>query len=123
MKPYDYPLSDSCAVHEDPIIASERLLELEIENENLRRQLDASQRQYQSQSPTRSAKSQPQLQQALGLMSDSSAYNGTGLYDKLSELSLKDNKETRTPGKKVRKFTARRWDFMDENEMNAYENM
>lgn len=28
----------------------------------------------------------------------------------------------KTPGKKMRKLTARKWDLMDENEMDAFEN-
>ena len=56
-------------------------------------------------------------------MSDNSGSPGATLYEKLSGLNLKDKKEVQTPGKKVRKFTARKWDFMDENELDAYENM
>ena len=105
------------AVHEDSIDPSERLSVLENENDSLRRQLEAMKREIQSQSPTRSAKkSQP-----LRLMSDNSATSRGSLYEQLSDLSLKEKREIKTPGKKMRKFTARRWDFMDENEMEAYE--
>ena len=111
-------------MHEDQIDSSARLLELETENEALRRQLEALQREMQSQSPTRSAKKpQLQAQSALAPVSDNSAYSGPTLYEKLHGLSLKEKKEVRTPGKKLRKFTARKWDFMDENEMDAYEKM
>ena len=103
------------AVHEDSIDPSERLSGLEKENHNLRRQLEAMKREIQSQSPTRSAKKP----QPLRLMSD----NGSALYEQLGDLSVKDKKEIKTPGKKMRKFTARRWDFMDENEMETYENI
>lgn len=108
-------------MHEDQIDSSANLSELEIENESLRRQLEALQREMQSRSPTRSAK-KAQLQ-ALAPVSDNSAYSGPSLYEKLHGLSLKEKKEVRTPGKKFRKFTARKWDFMDENEMDAYEKM
>lgn len=107
------------AVCEDSSDPSERLSELENENDSLRRQLEAMKRDIQLQSPTRSAKkSQP-----LRLVSDNGASLRSTLHEQLSDLSLKDKKEIRTPGKKMRKFTARRWDFMDENEMEAYENI
>ena len=45
---------------------------------------------------------------------------------KLNGLGLTDGAEARSPekplGKKIRKLTARKWDFMDENEMDALEN-
>ena len=47
---------------------------------------------------------------------------------KLNGMSLKDASEPRrqspgkTPGKKMRKLTTRKWDLMDENEMDAFEN-
>ena len=107
------------AVHEDSIDPGERLSVMENENDSLRRQLEAIKREIQSQSPTRSAnRSQP-----LRLMSDNSATPRPTLYEQLNDLSLKEKKEIKTPGKKMRKFTARRWDFMDENEMEAYENI
>ena len=93
---------------------------MENENNSLRRQLEALKREMQAQSPTRSArKSQP----VLNAVADNSAHVGMSLNDRLNGLSLKEKSEIKTPGKKVRKFTARRWDFMDENEMDAYENM
>lgn len=111
-------------MHEDPIDSNARLSELEHENETLRRQLEALQREMQSQSPTRSAK-KAQLQALLALVpvSDNSACSDPTLYEKLNGSSLKEKKEVKTPSKKFRKFTARKWDFMDENEMDAYEKM
>ena len=44
----------------------------------------------------------------------------TTLFEKMNEMSLKE-KRIVTPGKKIRKLTARKWDLMDENEMDAYE--
>ena len=69
----------------------------------------------QSRSPTRSVK-KPQL----GLGVENGA-GGTTLFEKLNGMSLKE-KRVVTPGKKIRKLTARKWDLMDENEMDAYEN-
>lgn len=116
--------SDTPLVHEDPIDPGERLSELEKENQTLRRQLDALQRETQSQSPTRSAKTaRPQAQTALDFVSENSAPSGPTLSEKLNGPSLTKKNEVKTPGKKIRKFTARKWDFMDENEMDAYENM
>ena len=103
----------------------ERVLALEKENDNLRCRLDALQREIQFHaSPTRSAKKgQAQNETALGPVSANMRSSSTVLDDKLSGLSLTEEKEVRTPGKKVRKFTARKWDFMDEHEMDAYENI
>ena len=102
---------------------NEQVSELQNENQALRSQLDALQRELHSQSPTRSAK-KAQLQKlpVLGVVSDNSAYSITTLYDTLNGLSHKEKKEVKTPGKKIRKFTARKWDLMDENEMEAYGN-
>lgn len=100
-----------------------RSTELEHENEALRRKLEALERELQCQSPTRSQK-KPQLS------SPSKDYGpsalGTALF-KLNGMSLTDAAECkpqspgRTPGKKMRKLTARKWDLMDENEMDALE--
>ena len=114
-------ISDCCLVHEDHVEPSERVLELEHENEKLQRSLEALRRELQSQSPTRSArKSQPKALQALGVVSDS----GNSLFRTLTNTpNPRDEKLVKTPGKNIRKFTARKWDLMDEDEMNAYENM
>ena len=51
---------------------------------------------------------------------------GTALF-KLNGMSLTDAADckpqspSKTPGKKMRKLTARKWDLMDENEMDAFE--
>lgn len=93
------------------------MLDLENENDALRRRIDALEREMQSRSPTRSAKKpKPELGRALGA---EDAAGGTSLLDKLNSMSLKE-KRVVTPGKKVRKLTARKWDLMDENEMDAY---
>ena len=45
---------------------------------------------------------------------------------KLNGLSMTEPAEARSPGKtagkKIRKLTARKWDLMDEKEMDAFEN-
>lgn len=52
---------------------------------------------------------------------------GTAVF-KLNGLSLMDAAESKpqspgkTPGKKMKKLTARKWDLMDEKEMDAFEN-
>lgn len=101
-----------------------RTAELENENEALRRKLEALERELQCRSPTRLPK-KPQLS------SPSEKYGagalGTALL-KLNGMSLTDPAEHKsqspgkTPGKKMRKLTARKWDLMDENEMDAFEN-
>ena len=106
-------------VHEDPTGPSDRVSELENENNALRRRLDALERDMQSRSPTKSAK-KPQPDYGLGLGAENGA-SGTTLFEKLNSTSLKE-KRVMTPGKKIRKLTARKWDLMDENEMDDYEN-
>ena len=110
-------------VHEDAVDPNEQVSELQKENQILRSQLDALQRELHSQSPTRSAK-KAQLRAApvLGVVSDNSAYSNTTLSNTVNNLSQQEKKEAKTPGKKIRKFTARKWDLMDEKEMDAYEN-
>ena len=101
-----------------------RTAELENENEALRRRLEALERELQCRSPTKSPR-KPRLS------SPSKDYGpgalGTALF-KLNAMSLTDAAECKpqspgkTPGKKIRKLTAKKWDLMDENEMDAYEN-
>lgn len=43
-----------------------------------------------------------------------------GLLDAAAKVG--SNTPGKTPGKKIRKLTARKWDLMDENEMDAFEN-
>ena len=113
-----------CTVHEDPIEQDARTTELENENEALRRKLEALERELQCRSPSKShGRSQ--------LSSPSTDYGsdvlGTAML-KLNGMSLRDATEPRrqspgkTPGKKMRKLTTRKWDLMDENEMDAFEN-
>jgi len=106
-------------VHEDPRGPSDRISELESENAALRRRLDTIEREMQSASPTKSAK-KPQPDHGFSLGAENGV-TGTTLYEKLNGMSLKE-KRIMTPGKKIRKLTARKWDLMDENELDAYEN-
>jgi len=106
-------------VHEDPRGPSDRTSELEDENDALRRRLDAVEREMQCRSPTKSAK-KPQLEYAFSSGAEHGA-TGATLYEKMNGMSLKE-KRIMTPGKKIRKLTARKWDLMDENELDAYEN-
>lgn len=108
------------AVYEDPIASSHGSSELELENEVLRRRVDVLERELQSRSPTKPAKQPHDLGHNAGTVAKDGA-TGTTLYEKLDRMSLKE-KRIVTPGKKVRKLTARKWDLMDENEMDAYEN-
>ena len=99
-------------------------MELEQENEGLRRKLEALERELQCRSPSKSSR-KPQL------CSPSKEYGsdvlGSALL-KLNGMSLTDRAECKsqspgkTPGKKMRKLTTRKWDLMDENEMDAFEN-
>ena len=109
-------------VHEDPIEQDARTTELENENEALRRKLEALERELQCRSPSKSyGKSQ---------LSSPSKDHGSDVLGttmlKLNGMSLRDASEPsrqspgKTPGKKMRKLTTRKWDLMDENEMDAF---
>lgn len=108
-------------VHEDSSSpATLRIEELESENETLRRKLEALERDLQAQSPTRSARKKPP-QTPPAALDDC----GTTLF-KLNALSLSHENGVgssplkATPGRKVRKMTARKWDLGDENELEGY---
>ncbi len=119
-------LSKGIQIHEDaPQSPTQYTQDLETENEALRRKLESLERELQSQSPTRSAKKPP--------LSPRAGQDEFGpIVSKLDGMRLKENDgsgmevmtpskgEVKTPGRKVRKLTARKWDLMDENEMDAY---
>lgn len=112
-------LSQGIQIHEDAPSPDTHNRDLEVENETLRRKLDALERELQFQSPTLSQKKKQQ-QQEHSFTDDC----GTTLF-KLNTLSLNSEKgmgasPMKTPGKKVRKFTARKWDLGDENELDGY---
>ena len=46
-------------------------------------------------------------------------HNGMSLTD---AAECKPQSPSKTPGKRIKKLTARKWDLMDENEMDALEN-
>ena len=104
------------SVHEDIISPDTHVQELEHTNETLRRKIYALERELQSRSPTHPEKKQPE--KLLSLEGD----YGTTLFQ-LNSMNLNSEKglgasSVKTPGKKVRKFTARKWDLGDENELD-----
>ncbi|KAL2043995.1 hypothetical protein N7G274_003516 [Stereocaulon virgatum] len=124
-------LSKGIQIHEDPIDQTAYTAELETENETLRCKLEALERELQCRSPTKSPKKAkvPSLNLSdIRVAAGSDSGNGTlaSAFQKLNGLDLTEPAECRslgkTPGKKIRKLTARRWDLMDENEMDAFEN-
>ncbi|KAL8735077.1 MAG: hypothetical protein Q9181_002935 [Wetmoreana brouardii] len=117
-------LSKGIQIYEDPVDHGDRITELEAENERLRHRLEAIEREMNSRSPTLSSKKPPQLTTPSKPSSIGENDFGTTLF-KLNMLNLlpKEPEMTPagiTPGKKVRKLTARKWDLMDENELDAY---
>lgn len=118
----DFPLIS--LVYEDPVDRTEHVTALAEENESLRRRLDALEREISSQSPTRSSKKPPQLGTPRKAPSSGEDDFGTTLFKlNMMNLSPKEPKLSpagKTPGKKVRKLTTRKWDLMDENELDAY---
>ncbi|KAL8693772.1 MAG: hypothetical protein Q9218_001468 [Villophora microphyllina] len=112
-------------VYEDPTDRAEHTTELQAENDQLRRKLDAMERELNSQSPTRSPKKPPhQLTTPRKPPSMGDDDFGTTLFKlNVMNLSPKEPKMSpagKTPGKKIRKLTTRKWDLMDENELDAY---
>ncbi|KAI4166284.1 MAG: hypothetical protein LQ342_000174 [Letrouitia transgressa] len=116
-------------IHEDPIDppSEQRILELEAENAALRRQMENLERDLRSRSsPTRVSK-KPLSTPRKGL-SGSEDDLGTTLF-RLNAMRLSPKAVTPSvgmgvgpsPGKKMRKLTARKWDLMDENELAAYD--
>ncbi|KAL9098496.1 MAG: hypothetical protein Q9163_005853, partial [Psora crenata] len=144
--------SQSIRIHEDQTVDQQQPDtyqendELEAENETLlRRKLKALQEE-QCQSPTRKSattatrKASTKLSPDLGDGSsrddddDILSSSGSALFNKLNGTRLSSNQRIMadgqadlkmTPGtaaRKMRKLTTRKWDLMDEDEMDAYEN-
>ncbi|KAK4697259.1 hypothetical protein P7C71_g789, partial [Lecanoromycetidae sp. Uapishka_2] len=126
-------LSKGIQIYEDPIDQTVHLSELETENETLRRRLQDLERELQCRSPTASPRKGKVPSLNLGdirIAAGSGSGNealGSAL-SKFNSLSLGEsapkagtNSPGKTPGKKIRKLTARKWDLMDENEMDAFE--
>lgn len=104
--------------------------ELENENETLCRKLEALEREIQCRSPTKSPKkpkvpslSLADVRMAAGSGSMANMYNTTasGLNHMTAGNTNEIKSPAKTPGRKVTKLTARKWDLMDENEMDAFE--
>ncbi|KAL8855726.1 MAG: hypothetical protein Q9178_007647 [Gyalolechia marmorata] len=116
-------LTKGIQIYEDPEDRIDRVTELESQNEQLRRRLDALEREITSRSPSRSAKKAPQLRTPRKTLSSGDDELGTTLF-KLNVMSLTPKEPKMSPvGKKtakMRKLTARNWDLMDENELDAY---
>lgn len=112
-------------IYEDPVDIDDRIPDLEAENERLRRQLESLEREINSRSPTRSAKKPSQmLSTPRKQMSEADDDIGMTMF-KLNAMNLspKGPKSPvgKTPGKKIRKLTTRKWDLMDENDLEAYD--
>ncbi|KAL8911808.1 MAG: hypothetical protein Q9171_003076 [Xanthocarpia ochracea] len=116
-------LTKGIRIYEDPEDRVDRVTELESQNEQLRRRLDALEREITSRSPSRSAMKAPQLSTPRKTLSSGDDELGTTLF-KLNVMSLTPKEPKMSPvGKKtakMRKLTARNWDLMDENELDAY---
>ena len=129
------------AVYEDPVDYSARTHELENENENLRQQIKSLKRELNCRSPTKSPEKRKSNVSSLNFTDVRLAAGGADCNDslgnamsKLNKMALNDPAEgkyaqnavgktpNKTPGKKMKKLTARKWDLMDENEMDAFEN-
>ncbi len=104
--------------------------ELEAEKKDLRRKLETLEREMHCRSPTKLSKkarvpslSLTDVRLAAGGAASNDAFGTT--LSKLNGMSLTDPVEVKsagkTPGKKIRKLTARKWDLMDENEIDAFE--
>ena len=117
-------LSKGIQIHEDvPLSANQYTEDLETENDALRRKIASLEREMQSRSPTRSAKKSPLSprfgQDELGPVL--SKLEGMYLKEnQSSEMEINTPSKAKTPVRKVRKLTAKKWDLMDENEMDAY---
>lgn len=121
-------------VHEDAVDQNAYMSELEGENETLRRKLQDVEHELQCRSPTHSPRKPKVLSLNLGenrmaagsgggneaLGSALSKFNGLRMID--PTLKAGTNSPGKTPIKKIRKLTARKWDLMAENEMEAFEN-
>lgn len=114
-------------VFEDPEpSADERIEELERENDMLRSKIAALERKLMARSPTKKPKPKPHLFQEHESTLEGSLISGESdvenVYQKFSQLKLADSYQSssiapKTPGKKIRKLTARRRDLGPEEEL------
>ncbi|KAL8642331.1 MAG: hypothetical protein Q9228_000953 [Teloschistes exilis] len=118
-------LSRGIQIYEDPADRAEHVTELQAENERLRHRLDTLERELNSQSPTQSSKKAPQQlvppRKASSIGDDDF---GTTLF-KLNAMKLTPKEPAmspagKTPSRNIRKLTTRKWDLMDENDLDAY---
>ncbi|KAL8841214.1 MAG: hypothetical protein Q9170_001003 [Blastenia crenularia] len=118
-------LTKGIEIYEDPIDDGERVSGLEAENERLRRRVESLEREINSKSPTQSSKKPvQQLTTPRKQLSETDDELGMTMF-KLTAMNLspKEPKMSpvgKMPGKKLRKLTTRKWDLMDENELDAY---
>ncbi|KAL8666071.1 MAG: hypothetical protein Q9202_001808 [Teloschistes flavicans] len=118
-------LSKGIQIYEDPADRVEHVTELQAENDRLRRRLDTLERELNSQSPTRSSRKTPhRLITPTKPSSIGDDDFGTTLF-KLNAMNLTPKEHrmspaSKTPGRKARKLTTRKWDLMDENDLDAY---
>ncbi len=107
-------LTISVTVHEDPeTIPDERTSELENENAKLRRKVDQLERELQGRSPTKKKK-----QITVSIHEDSQdventviKLNGLNLEEKPPVMKSPHQTPSKTPGKRQRKLTTRKWDL------------
>ena len=107
-------------VHEDPVDQTMYASELEAENKVLHHKLEILEHELQCRSPTKSPRKA--RTPSLNLRNDENVLGSA--VTKLNGMTLAPDREATSPGKpatnKIRKLTARRWDLMDENEMDAF---
>ena len=118
-------------VYEDPSDQETYTSTLENENQSLRSRVEALERELLCRSPTKSPKKTKVPSLDFNVVRNAAGngsmpeFQETTIPD-LDVLSLSNPKNTQSPakkpGKKMRTLTARKWDLMDENEIDALEN-
>ena len=124
-------LTKGIHVHEDADAGNDYTEGLERENESLKARLEALERELAGRSPSKKQRVR-KATPATDLSGGGRVTLGEATL-KMSGLSLvgcedveieeKENVKKKTPvsGRKIRKLTARKWDLMDEEELEAYE--
>lgn len=119
-------LAKGIHVHEDQDAGAEYVEGLERENEGLKAKVEALERELQGRSPSKKQKTKipvSNLNSDRDVLGEATfSLNGLSLAGG-PEASSEENLKPVTPasGKKIRKLTARKWDLMDEEELEAYE--
>ncbi|KAG8525821.1 uncharacterized protein KY384_000581 [Bacidia gigantensis] len=129
-------LAKGVKIHEDEDAQNDYATGLERENEALRGRLEQVERQLRgAESPSKRnsrKKEQPNFDSRRDVLQEASfKLNGlsltgppTGLMSsegEENERKLPKTPAANTPGQKVRKLTTRKWDLMDESQLEAYE--